>query len=289
MGIRSEANTTVSRISQFESVGLFKVNADDLEKSDSKCLNSTEVTLNDMKWKIRACRNEVDSADQFQIFLVADFVENKSDLTWEAKGKFKLFPKEGEGAIEQKIDFQKFDKSAASFGINKFTSWEDFKNKYVKDHVATIESTITTKQPTKQPSKPPTFEHTSTKVHVMIKDVSKLVEKYSSEFVMQNIRWTVLTARNNESLAAFLFANTDDMPMLHSWNVSTKFNVISSVNEQTVSKSFVDVNFNWKNSNWGYANLIKWSDFIDEKKKFVEHDSALLLVELKVGNPIIQS
>lgn len=290
MGVRSDENNTAS-VNRFEVFERFKVNIEDIEKQESKCVESPAFQLNALNWIIRACKKaekdegEADEKDRFQIFLVANFGDSDADKICEAKVHFTLLAKEGVQAREGSFDYTKFTKNYVH-GFKTFVKWDqEFKDNHVQNNIATIEATITTKSPIVQSNSQ--FEQLSTKVNVMVKDVSKLGQKYSNEFVFRNIRWKVLSLQKNNFFASYVYANPDDMGLNQSWNVTANFQVISPVKDQTVKRKFVNVIFNWRNSNWGFQDLVKWSDFMDEKKQFVISNSALLEVELIVVGPIL--
>lgn len=271
----------ITKLHSYETVVEFELNADRLEAANNpKCVESSTFELNDITWKIRACREG--QIKRIDISLVSLWDADSAAWSCEAAATFKLLAKDKEEPIVKSFEHYKFNKDEPMQTIQDFVVWEDFTEKYVTGEHAIFEITISTKTPNRAAK----LDESFAKFDVRLKNVNNLGFEYSNELIVRGIRWRVLTMKVNDHLGVFLFANGDDMGIDVSWKVSAAFHLVSQTTKNVVSRSFSDISFDWTNLNHGFYKFIEWNEFINPKKQFIDNGKAVIKVELTVSEPI---
>lgn len=269
----------ISKLHSFESVLEFELIVGNLESQYSSCVKSTEFELHDVVWRIQACRNHTKFV---HLSLVSVFSGDSAAWSCEANATFKALSIDGKESIVEKFESYNFNKDEPVRTIEEFVTWDNLLKKYVNDGRAIFEIAITTKTPNRAAK----LDERSAKFDVIVNNVNRLGYEYSKELILRGIRWKILSMKIDDHFGIFLLANGDDMGIDVTWNVSVTFNLMSSTTNNRISKSFSDIPFDWTNLNRGFFKFIKWTDFIDPSKKFVENNRAMVKVELSVSEPI---
>lgn len=275
----------ISKLHSFETVIEFELNVDKLEDArNPSCVVSSAFELNDVTWKIEACiaGDNSEEIKHIDMSLLSQWDTETAAWSCEAAATFKLLAKDKDEPIVQSFEYYNFNKDESKQTIQDFVVWENFIEKYVVGEHATFEVTITTKTPNRAAK----LDESFAKFGVRLKNVNSLGFEYSNELIVRGIRWKVLTMKINNHLGVFLFANGDDMGIDVSWKVSATFHLISQSSENVVTWSFCDQSFDWTNLNYGFFEFIKWDEFINPSKKYIDNGKAVIEVELSVSEPI---
>lgn len=287
-GINSQEN---AKLHSSEGVIRFKVHFDNetLETDDPRkvpCSESPQFLQHHMTWKLKVCVDGI--FDKYvNVQLVSVFNENTEDWTCKAAAKIKALSNGHNNDYEQELDFIEFTKANSMHGFEEFILWKDFRVKdYVKNNVATFDVRILTKPPDRIPG----IQHTSTTFRMRLLDLKNLDDLRSEEVIIRGIRWQIRTMKINDHLGVFLYANEDDMDLEYSWEVTATFTLASLGGAgESLTKTFKSVMFNWTNNAWGFSEFIKWSELIDENKKYTKNNAALLDIDVIVKKPIVIS
>lgn len=274
------------KLNDIGTVFLLKVNTEILNKT---CEYSFEIELNNVKWKVKFCKKSTDGDANIQalaVYLVAAF--DKSEMEWscDAQAVFKLFQKDGRAVncVVKDLSKKTFDKRNPCHGIDDFIKWDDFLQNHVNENQAKFEIEISTGVLERKSMALHDMERVSAQFHVAIEGASKLTNCFSSEVVLQGVRWKVSCTKSGEFLVVYLSGNEDDIDSNWSYNVAAKFTLMSFKSDiKPISYKFVHEY--GADFDWGYPKFLKWSEFIDENKKYVSRDKANLFVEMKVEQP----
>lgn len=275
----------ISKLYSFESIIEFELNVRELQESAiAKCIQSAKFKLNDVTWKIQACRNfdSSHSIDNVDMSLVSIFDGDSAAWSCEANASFKLLAMDGEESIVQSFDYYNFNADESVRTIDDFVSWDDFFEKHVEEDHAIFVITIVCRTINRAAR----LDESFAKFDVRINNINRLRDEYSNELIVRGMRWKVFTTKSKDHFAVFVIANADDMAINLSWKVSATFRLLSLAKNEVASKSFSNVIFDWTNSNWGFVDFLKWTDLMDQSKQFVKNNKAILEVELTVGEPI---
>ncbi|XP_055319202.1 uncharacterized protein LOC129576970 [Sitodiplosis mosellana] len=270
-----------------ETVFRFKVNIDSLEAGE---ILSPEIKLSKLSWKIKLCKQMSDDVNFLGIFLVCEPPSDIGIAKWlcNVRVVFKLLSfASTEKEIIRLFSKKEFNQECLSHGVGEFCLWNDLlesKNQYVRDNEATFEVEILTNP--LNCIKMMEIEQMSVKLRVVVENVSKLGNTYSPEVIVRGIRWRIQTRKEDEHFAVYLWAIEEDMDMNWCWEVEYSFKLLSfnSKIEPVDCKTTSDV-FRWGTPSWGYGKLIKWSEFMDPKKRFVRNDTAIIEVKFAVKSP----
>lgn len=267
----------------------------DIEKLESKEIESPEFSLSKLNWKIKLCKRSTSESNTIDTNVLDIFIVcvALSDIcaAWscDVRANFKLVSSSAsEQEIEKSFTRKEFNNKCLSHGINGFISWAELidpKNGYVNENEAIFDIDILTNP--LNCIKSMEMEQTSTKFRLIVENVSKLGNTYSPEVIVRGVRWKIQTKKEDEHFAVYLWAVEDDMDMNWCWQVEYSFKLLSfnSKIEPIDCKSTSDV-FRWGTPSWGYGKLIKWLDFVDAKKRFVRNDTAILQVKFTVKPPM---
>lgn len=281
------ANSTVDCL---ETVFRFKF---DIEHLNTREIESPEFSLSKVNWKIklrkRSTSENNNDANVLDVFLVCAALSDVCS-TWscEVQANFKLLSlNSSENDIEKSLSKKEFNNRCLSHGIHKFIEWSELvdpKNSFVDENEAIFEIEILTNP--LNCVKSMKMEQTSTKLRLIVENVSKLGNTYSPEVMVRGIRWKIQTKKEDEHFAVYLWAVEDDMDISWTWEVEYSFKLLSFNNkvEPIDCKSTSDL-FRWGTPSWGYGKLIKWSEFVDPKRRFVRNDTAILQVQFTVMPP----
>lgn len=272
----------IAKLHSLESVVEFELDVRKLQEIRVLCIQSAKFELNDVTWKIQACKDGERDNSVLHMSLVSIFEGDSAAWSCEANATFTLLSIDGENSIVLSFDYYNFNKDESVCTIDDFIEWDNFFEKHVHEDRAIFEIAIKAKTP-KRAGK---LDESFAKFDVRIKNVNQLGSAYSNELIVRGIRWKVRTIKSDEYLGVFLFANGDDMGIDVYWNASATFHLISPTTNQTVSRSFSKISFDWTKLSYGFSKFIKWIDFMDPNKKLIVNNHAIIKVELSVSEPI---
>lgn len=126
------------------------------------------------------------------------------------------------------------------------------------------------------------FELNCTKFQVVLENISKMNENWSSEVVLRGVRWKIHTVKNSNGLGVFLNGSEEDFGLNRSYEVQARIKLVSfNRNIEAIEGRFIHV-FHCKSLAFGYTHFISWDNFVNE---YVRDDKATIVVQLKVGEP----
>lgn len=272
----------ITKLHSLETVVEFELDVRKLQKQLNKCDQSGKFELNDVQWKIEACRGGDRESDFLHMSLLSIFDGVSAAWSCEANATFKLISNDGDEAAVHSFEYYNFNKEESKRTIDDFVQWGELFDKHVKEDRAIFEITIKAKTPNRAAK----LDEGSAKFDVRVKNVNQLGYEYSNELIVRGIRWKVLVMKLNDHLGISMFANGDDMGVDVYWNVSATFHLISSTINGTISKTFSNVSFDWTHLNHGFPQFVKWNEFINTSKKLIENNHAMFKIELSVSEPI---
>lgn len=286
-----EEEMAVSKINCFKTIVQFEF---DVDKLNCVELESPEIVLSEVHWKIKLAKRTADpeSVNKFVLdvmLLAVRTIADENTAAWscEARAVFKLMSSDAENEIVKTISKRGYNNECSMHQIKDFICWNEMtdpENRYVIGNKATLQAEIST-NPLKR-EKSTELEVTSTDFRVVIENVNKLGINFSPKVTVRGIRWELLTAKENEHLCVFLSAINDDMDSNWVWAVHCSFKLLTfnpavdSVTEQISSRRF-----QWGSCSRGYPQFMKWSEFVDPKNFYVRKDTAIIEVRLTVESP----
>lgn len=274
-----------------ETVFRFKLNINSLETGD---IFSPELNLSKLSWKVKVCKRltseNSDDVNVVDVFLVCEPPSDIGIEKWSCRVRavFKLLSlASSEKELTKVFSNKEFNNNCLSHGISEFCSWPDLlesQNHHVQENDVTFEVEILTSP--LNCIKMMAMEQMSTKLRVIVENVSKLGNTYSPEVIVRSIRWKIQTRKEDEHFAVYLWAVEDDMDINWCWEVEYSFKLMSfnSKIEPVDCKTTSDI-FRWGTPSWGYGKLIKWPEFMDPKKRFVRNDTVIIEVKFTVNPP----
>lgn len=276
-----------SSVNCLESVFRFKFNITEFETND---VESPEFTLSNVPWKLllrKKGASESNDSSVLDVCLVCGLVADNTIAKWSCEmcATFRLLSCESE--IVKHLSKKQFNNQNLSHSIDNFISWAelmDEKNQFVLENEAVLEVVISSNPLNYRKSVG--MEQTSTKLRVIVDGVSKLGNTYSPEVTVRGIRWKIQTKKEEDHFAVYLWAVEEDMDINWCWDVEYSFKLLSfnSKIEPIDCKTTSDI-FRWGTPSWGYGKLIKWSEFVDPKRRFVRNDTAVIEVKFTVQPP----
>lgn len=262
---------------------VFNCTIDVREDIKSKKIELPEFQLSGVLWQVGMWKKSIGPDDNrkevIAIYLTSS-MGTQEKWSCEAQASFKLCNADDNNSMIQYLPKQKFSNNSTSYGIESFIEWNEFIQHFVYKDKAMFEikifaNPLLCKGPIE-------IEETGRVVRHTIKNVSKLGECHSDEFIVRGMKWIVVTKRNDSNLEAYLvIPNENDLDKNWSWKAHVVFKLMSfDRNVRPVQIAFNEV-FRWGMNSWG-IHVMKWAEFIDPKKHFVAHDSAILFTDLRV-------
>lgn len=255
---------------------------------NTKCVDSSKVTLSNVSWWIKFCkRTNENKTDVLDLSLMSSFDDSEKSLEWscETRANLKLLQMDDQikHSIEKSVKSRQFSSANPSYTILDFIEWDDFLKNYAKDSEATFEMEIQT-GPLKRVLLSD-IEQTSTKMHVILKNVSKLGETFSPEVTLRGIKWRVRTKKLDDFLSVSLQASESDLEMNWMYQVNCSFTLLSF--KKSVEPITYTFNSQYRHDSreFGLRQFVNWTSFVDNDLKYVHNDKAILLVEFKVEEP----
>lgn len=276
----------VPKVHVYEGVFRFNFHKIDFDgRSNENCVVSPEFKLHYVTWNVVVCKDaDIFQDDKSKLMVSLEAVFRNETLEWscQAEANYKLLPKDSSyNAATTRFSYFDYDRTHSKPSAKELANWKNFINRHLVDDVATIDVTIRVTPPNRIPG----IQHTSTKFQMRLLDVSTLDELYSDEAVVRGMRWKVLAMKRNEFLSVFVIVDEDDVDLDYSWDVTTKFQLISLDPAKSVSRKFSAVQFDWTRTDYGFIEYMKWTDLMDPNNKFVVGNTALLQIELSVAKP----
>lgn len=255
----------------------------------SRCVESSSVVLNNIEWSVKLCKDEP-SINSFVNVILKSHVGAYNHVprwTCNAQATFKLLPKSSHMQnIQKQLTTQRFTEINTSHAINAFVNWNAFFTHYVSNNQAAFEIAISTNSINVEESRD--LDQITSRVHVMLPNVSRLGRTTSPEVIVRGIKWRVVVERFNDNLGVHLEANEGDLGTSSTWGqiehkVVANFKLLTyDPTARSIIQSFTNTYY-WGASKRGFDCFIGWYSFIDGSRKFILDDKANLLVEFTVG------
>lgn len=268
-----------SRLHTFEEIVKFKIDPTEIGSKIGGCAESNDFILSGISWKVKVCITDELLSNDAIVELVSNLIGDTETWSCQAEATVKLLSPQKTGK-PHKGELKSFTHSKAepSNSLKKFIKWDVMKKKYLMNGVATFEFDIKTKIPNRSPKS----EQYTTKFQVRAKQVRSLGEQYSNEVVVHGIRWRVLTSKMQDNFAVFICANENDTDITKSWKVSATIKLLSADKDKSISKPVPETTIDWTQTKLGHTDFMKWDEFTNKEKKYVQNNAALLEIELTV-------
>lgn len=257
----------------------------DISQFDTKPIESSEIRLSDVNWKIQLRKKSTDDGSKIVlgVYLVSTFDDSAANLSCEAQAAFKLLRNDNEidQSIVKYLRKQQFSNLKQSHGFDEFIDWDDFLAHFVSESKAIFKVEISA-EPLHRLTEM-NIEQEYAKLHVLVKPVSELESCFSPVIIVRGIKWKVLTKKNDDDLAIFLCADKLDMGKNWFYKVDCTFQLLSLDETDNGIKKVTTTNFHYDADDWGYLHFAKWSDFTSQRFTFA--NKANFLIEFKVHEP----
>lgn len=280
---------------EIESTFRFTVNAKDLEKS--KSVSTAKFEVSNSKWRVRFSRESINSnmlaIHLENVSLKKPWIFSKNRKEWsrssrEAQATFKLLQPDGRAIkpIVKHLSIKTFDSKYFSHGVDDFIEWGAFLNDYTRGNLATFEINIS-------PAPLQLERHTkvkmmpvSAKMIVVIRGAKKMAFTGYPKTTAQGICWDVIVQKFNEHLSVNMIAIKEDMDDNWYYKAVVKIALISSVPDSKSVSCNIVVDCVKGETNYAVNEFLKWSDFVDESKGYIDDmNKAKLSIEIQVDGP----
>lgn len=123
----------------------------------------------------------------------------------------------------------------------------------------------------------------STRFYTRVTVLKDFKKAFTQDFVLQGIRFFIQMTKVSNNLSIFIWVRGEDMALDHGRKLHVTFKAVSAVN--SISKSF-SKDINWrKPQSIGVQNFMRFDDFINNKKGFVQSQKALFEFSVSVDAP----
>lgn len=261
----------------------FIVNVDDLE---ANCVESPDVMLSGVAWRVKFCKGshvkEGKDTDVVDFFISSAYKNNEVPWSCEASVVLRLFHKDDPKNNTMTLKLKKQTFSNKKLQLSASLSWDTFLEQYVQDNEATFEiEMLTTPLILKTPSD---VEQINTQFQVVLNNVSKIRDIFSSIVIVRGIKWRIHTKiQENETLSIHLQAV--DIDLNWSYAVRAFFSILSFKKNGAAFDYKFDYTFSRESPEGGSPNIMSWNEFFDRKNKYVLNDKSILLVKFEVEDP----
>lgn len=249
------------------------------EVDPAKCVELSENVLSTVPWKIAACKITKTNDTKTENYLIISLTPNAKWLI-DLEGEIELVPNDGKTAQNKKFD-KKCISSSAPARIEIF-KWE--KEDAIKDYIddeckLKFDFTLSISSLKRIPTSSQ-VQQITTKFYVKVPNVASTI--YSPEVSVAGIKWKILTKKNDDFLAIYLYAVDEDMGLNESWEVEFTSNLLSWEDKLPGFPRTFKTNFSWEMPAYGFNKFLKWDELHKDDKKYVKNGAALFQVELKV-------
>lgn len=255
----------------------FTVNVKTLQLN---CVESNEVSLNELFWKIRLCK----SSNMVKAYLVSNIPQEAPKWSCIAESVIKLVDRFSTRNIVKNITEQSFNATnPVSYGI-EFVDWNTLLTNFTYNNEALFKIKILADFPIRNFLSEQLFARYQVKVIVG----SNFTYVYSPTFDVRGIGWTVLVQKKTlkNYLAIFLFDR--DIVNNESWEATVSFTLAPWYGSASVVKRTFTRRFNNKYG-WGYPEFLEFDRFINPNNRYVVNGTAKIQVEVDAKNPKILS
>lgn len=272
-----------SLLQSSESMVRFKIIKAEVEKNEKKCLESSEFKLNDVIWKVKVCKkaveeNEKDEVEYASVELESEFKDETATWSCDAEVGVKLISKDGKHK-EGKIDKAAYNRKNSERRNEKFIKWEDLKDNYLDNDIATFDFNIVTKSLNRSPK----LEQTTAKFMLRVKQINDKLSEYSNELIVRGIRWKIYATKIADFFAIFVVANDNDIDTEAKWSVTANIKLLSTKEGGTAKeRKFTNEIFDWTRTNLGFTKFLEWSEFMKAENGFVRNNAALVEIQLDI-------
>lgn len=285
---------TTASDSDFHTIFRFVVDVSNLA---SNAVESSEVGLSNVNWKVKLQKVSIEENNKniLGVHLVSGFGDKTVDWSCEAQATFKLLRNDGklDQSIVKYLPKQKFCNDERSHGFDEFVDWNEFLEHFASKNKAIFMVEIST-EPSIQTNRPSQFvdrvqfvEREFARFRVTFEHVDKLTSagSFSSQYIVRGINWKIKVEKVADKLGLFLYGAEKDMDMNWLYEAEATFRLIPFDEDAKPLERSIAQKFHCGLSNWGFSGFLSWTDFMDEKKKYVEDNRAIVVVELKVNEP----
>lgn len=256
----------------------------DVSNLASNPIESSEIQVNNVNWKIKLRKNTVDDGgtEALGIYLVSPFNHNTANSTCEAQAAFKLLRNDDQSdqSVVKYLRKQTFSNINRSHGFDDFIDWNDFHAHFVNEGKAILKVEISA-EPIYRATEM-NIEQEYAKIHVLLEKANELQSCYSPVTVVRGIKWKLLIEKRDDALAIFLQADKMDMCKNWFYDVECTFELLSIEEENDGMKRMTRTDYHYDKDDWGFAHFIQWEDFTT---RYTYADQANFVVEFKVHEP----
>lgn len=251
-----------------------------------KCVELSENVLSTVPWKIAACKitktTSTETRTEKTNYLIISLAPN-AKWSIDVKGEIKLFNKDGKTSKSIPMDEKSLSSSSPLYIEILKSEKEDEIKDYIDDEgKLTFDFTLSIPSLKRIPTSSQ-VEQITTKFYVKVPNVASTT--YSPEVSIAGIKWKVLTKKNGDFLAIYLYAIDEDMGLNESWKVEFTFNLLSWDDKLPGFSRKYETNFSWESPAFGFNTFLKWDELKKDDKKYLKDDAALFQVELKITPP----
>lgn len=261
----------------------FRVNYKEIENTKNvegrgQCVELSENVLSTVPWKIAACKitktTTVSGNNPVETNYLKIGLATTAKWSFDATGTIKLIPNEGKPDVSKKLE-NSFNGEQEQY--IEILDWKNI-NDYTNNDELTFDFTVSISSLKRIPSSQ--VQQITTKFYVKVPNVETTT--YSPEVSVAGIKWKVVTKKNGDFLAIYLYAVDEDMGLTEEWEVEFTSNLLSWADKLPGFSRTFKTNLSWAIPAYGFNKFIKWDELHNTEKNYVKADAALFQVELKV-------
>ncbi|XP_055304351.1 E3 ubiquitin-protein ligase rnf8-A-like [Sitodiplosis mosellana] len=254
---------------------------------------SPKVKVYDIPWRVNVCKEACEGEEMLGVYLYCEQDSEFSNWSYTAHGKFKLLSFNGnQNEREFVLTPDVFDKENPSFGCS-FIEWRDLfnaTNQYVKNDTISLKIKLEVANPNDEHKSDLILENIDKcceksglgKFRLTVRNIKKLLAVRSPCIVLRNIRWFLTFFKEFDQLSISL--NSSNRSEEFSYDVQMMVKLISSKSSVKPIEQIQVKEMN-KGDCFEVEQLISWDELLKSQNGFVNNNSIVIEIELKVNKP----
>lgn len=239
------------------------------------CANSSSLLLGGVSLKFKLC-NQVFNSSMTKVEISTIAAHGDGTMNWSIYTSLKY--KLGQIIISERVTFSNEFPVITQNVLFENSMW----NEICPEGIVTLLLSAEVNPVLHRKYEP--IDANSTAFYVIVENVTGLGEVYSNEVVVRGIRWKLLTKKANSNLALYLYADKNDLEFYWGHEIKVTVTLISFNSTGSPSQAYIH-NFHKRENNWGWPQFLSWSDFTSSNNKYVIDNTAIIRVDLSVGEP----
>lgn len=265
-----------------------------INKAEIEGDNETrEVVLADIPWKIKISNQSDGNEKVIKVSLIGSAPANVGDSDWFCEAMAKISPLFSKANCNETIvpttKFSKYCLSSDSVDLIRYADSTDFDLTQYEHNERIMFDVHLLVNPTKYFTSS-VLDQTHTTFRYTVENVSQSGRKISPELTLSGSSWYISLRKIEEkggkeaSLALYLYNKRDERNNWV-WPTNTSFRLLSFDENIPPMTRQLSCDFYLDSGNRGYSNFVDWNTLMDPTKKYVQNDTAIFEIDLKVELP----